>query len=65
MDLCDAIAEGRPPRVDGHEARKALLTVLAVYEAARTGTVVRVPSSAAPATAASPTAHTPVIPESV
>ncbi|MGW1592776.1 Gfo/Idh/MocA family protein [Streptomyces sp. NPDC002343] len=65
VDLCDAIAEGRPPLVDGHEARKALLTVLAVYEAARTGTLVRVPPGTAPEAAASPAAYTLQTPESV
>ncbi|MEV5176593.1 Gfo/Idh/MocA family oxidoreductase [Streptomyces flaveolus] len=55
LDFCDAVAQGRPPGVDGQEGRKALRTVLAVYEAARTGTVVRVPFEPGPAPATSPT----------
>ncbi|MGA5732198.1 Gfo/Idh/MocA family protein [Streptomyces seoulensis] len=43
VDFCDAVAEGRAPAVDGEEGRSALLTVLAVYEAARTGAVTQVP----------------------
>ncbi|MCX5384827.1 Gfo/Idh/MocA family protein [Streptomyces sp. NBC_00083] len=42
VDFCDAVAEGRAPAVDGEEGRRALLTVLAVYEAARTGAVTQV-----------------------
>lgn len=40
-DLVDALREGRPPMIPGAEARKAVALVLAVYEAARTGRVVR------------------------
>ncbi|MEU6479152.1 Gfo/Idh/MocA family oxidoreductase [Streptomyces sp. NPDC047017] len=61
LDFCDAVAEGRPPGVDGEEGRRALLSVLAVYEAARTGTVVRVPSAPAPST--SPATPAPMTPE--
>ncbi|MEU2881037.1 gfo/Idh/MocA family oxidoreductase, partial [Streptomyces sp. NPDC007070] len=61
LDFCDAVAEGRPPAVDGEEGRRALLTVLAVYEAARTGAVTRVPS--APALDPSPAPSAPMTPE--
>ena len=37
----EALREGRPPMIPGSEARKAVALVLAVYEAARTGRVVR------------------------
>ncbi|MCL4515909.1 MAG: Gfo/Idh/MocA family oxidoreductase [Firmicutes bacterium] len=43
-DFVDAIRTGRRPLVDGHEGRKGLEIVLAVYEAARTGKEVRLPS---------------------
>ncbi|MGA5037105.1 Gfo/Idh/MocA family protein [Streptomyces capoamus] len=59
LDLCDAVAEGRPPAVDGEEGRRALRTVLAVYEAARTGAVT--PIAATPET--SPVPPTPMTPE--
>ncbi|MFC9279062.1 Gfo/Idh/MocA family protein [Streptomyces collinus] len=42
LDFCDAVVEGRAPAVDGEEGLRALRTVLAVYEAARTGAVVQV-----------------------
>ncbi|MHB9863537.1 Gfo/Idh/MocA family protein [Streptomyces sp. YIM S03343] len=65
LDFCDAVAEGRAPSVDGQEGRKALLTVLAVYEAARTGTVTRVSSDPAPVTAPALFASSaPMTPES-
>ncbi|WKE67565.1 Gfo/Idh/MocA family protein [Streptomyces sp. WP-1] len=59
LDLCDAIAEGRTPAVDGEEGRRALLTVLAVYEAARTGAVTQVAS----VFESSPTPSAPMTPE--
>jgi predicted dehydrogenase len=36
-DFVAAVREGRPPLVDGAEARKALVVVEALYRAARTG----------------------------
>ncbi|AGS67219.1 Gfo/Idh/MocA family protein [Streptomyces collinus] len=59
LDFCDAVTEGRPPAVDGEEGRRALRTVLAVYEAARTGAVVQV----APAPETSPAPSAPMTPE--
>nr|WP_145490978.1 MULTISPECIES: Gfo/Idh/MocA family oxidoreductase [Streptomyces] len=59
LDFCDAIAEGRTPAVDGEEGRRALLTVLAVYEAARTGAVTQVAS----VFETSPTPSAPMTPE--
>ncbi|MCB9500319.1 MAG: Gfo/Idh/MocA family oxidoreductase [Deferribacteres bacterium] len=40
-DMIDAILEDRPPKIDGHEGRKALQIVLAIYESAKTGREVR------------------------
>ncbi|MFJ6721439.1 Gfo/Idh/MocA family protein [Streptomyces sp. NPDC091259] len=59
LDFCDAVTEGRAPAVDGEEGRRALLTVLAVYEAARTGAVTQV----APAAETSPAPSSPMTPE--
>jgi predicted dehydrogenase len=44
-DFARAIREGRRPEVDGHEARKAVEIVLAIYAAAREGRTVRLPNS--------------------
>jgi len=33
-DFMQAVREGRPPLVDGHEGRRSLATILAIYEAA-------------------------------
>ncbi len=40
-DLVDALHTGRPPLVSGEEGRRSLALVLAIYESARTGQVVR------------------------
>jgi Predicted dehydrogenases and related proteins len=42
QDLVEAIREGRRPAVDGHEGRKAVAIVRAIYESAERGVVVRV-----------------------
>lgn len=42
-DFMQAIWEDRPPLVDGHEGRKPLEIVLAVYESARSGKSVSLP----------------------
>ncbi|MEM7697956.1 MAG: Gfo/Idh/MocA family oxidoreductase [Verrucomicrobiota bacterium] len=34
-DVLEAIEAGRPPRVDGHEARRAVALICAIYESAR------------------------------
>ena len=39
-DFARALQENRPPRVDGHEGRKSLELVLAIYRSAREGTTV-------------------------
>lgn len=43
-DFVEAVRTGRAPLVDGYEGRKGLEIVLAIYEAARTGQEVRLPS---------------------
>ena len=43
-DVLDAIAQGRPPAITTAEGRRALQTVLAVYESARTGQPVAIQS---------------------
>ena len=49
-DFVDAVREGRPPLVDGAEARRALVVVEALYRSAGTGGWVTVdPGSSAPA----------------
>lgn len=42
QDLVDAIREGRRPAVDGHEGRKAVALVRAMYESAALGKVVKI-----------------------
>ena len=41
-DLVNALHEGRPPMIPGAEARNAVALVLAIYEAARSGSRVKV-----------------------
>ena len=41
-DFVEAIATGRPPLVDGREGRRAVEVILAAYESAATGRVVRI-----------------------
>jgi len=36
-DVVSAIREGRAPRIDGHEARRAVALICAIYESARQG----------------------------
>ena len=43
-DLCDAIREGRDPRVTGREARKTLELALAMYSSADTGQWIDLPA---------------------
>lgn len=40
-DVVDAIRNNRPPLVDGREGRKAVEVILAMYQSAKTGEVVR------------------------
>lgn len=36
-DFLDAIAKDRPPAIDGHEGRRSVELILAIYESAKTG----------------------------
>ena len=42
-DLCQAIRDGRRPLCDGHEGRKSVEIILAIYKSARTGKRVKLP----------------------
>lgn len=42
-DMVAAINEGRPPVVDGREARKAIEIITAVYQSSRSGRITRLP----------------------
>lgn len=42
QDLVDAVATGRPPEIDGREARKAVAIVRAIYRSAETGQAVAI-----------------------
>lgn len=42
-DLIDSLESGRDPLIDGVEGRKSVEIVLAIYQSARTGEVVRLP----------------------
>lgn len=42
-DFLNAVREGRPPLVDGKEARKAVEIILAIYKASEEGRVVELP----------------------
>jgi UDP-N-acetyl-2-amino-2-deoxyglucuronate dehydrogenase len=39
-DFIDAIRTNRTPKVDGREGRKAVATICAIYESAKTGKAV-------------------------
>ena len=41
QDFVDAIHEGRPPLLDGHEGRKAIAFVNAIYDSAKRGAPVK------------------------
>jgi predicted dehydrogenase len=43
QDFADAIANDRKPAVDGHEGRKALEVIVALYRSSRSGKVVKFP----------------------
>jgi predicted dehydrogenase len=44
QDFVEAIAENRPPRVDGAEGRKSVEIILALYAASRSGQTTKLPS---------------------
>jgi predicted dehydrogenase len=42
-DVVEAIRKGRPAAIDGHEGRRSVEIILAIYKAAETGRAVRLP----------------------
>jgi predicted dehydrogenase len=51
-DVLSAIRDNRPPAVDGHEGRRSVEIILAIYKAAETGKVVKLPLTSDPVLAA-------------
>jgi predicted dehydrogenase len=51
-DVVEAIRTGRRPAVDGHEGRRSVEIILAVYKAAESGRTVRLPLAGDPTLAA-------------
>lgn len=47
-DVLDAIKNKRKPQIDGHEGRRSVEIILAIYKAAETGTVVELPLKSDP-----------------
>jgi predicted dehydrogenase len=47
-DMLQAIAAGQPPFIDGREGRRAVELILAIYQAAQTGTTVKLPLAGDP-----------------
>jgi UDP-N-acetyl-2-amino-2-deoxyglucuronate dehydrogenase len=47
-DFVDAVKKNRPPAIDGHEGRRSVEIILAVYKAAETGKPVKLPLKADP-----------------
>lgn len=47
-DFLEAIEQGRPPAVDGHEGRRSVEIILGVYKSAETGKAVRLPLKSDP-----------------
>ena len=52
QDLVDAIKKDRKPAVDGHDARKSVEIILAIYKAAETGKGILLPLTSDPTLAA-------------
>ena len=42
-DFVEAVNENRPPAIDGHEGRRSVEIILAVYKAAETGKIIKLP----------------------
>ncbi|HEV3023920.1 MAG TPA: Gfo/Idh/MocA family oxidoreductase, partial [Pirellulales bacterium] len=51
-DVVEAIRGGRRPAIDGHEGRRSVEIILAIYRAAETGRAVRLPLAGDPVLAA-------------
>jgi len=41
--VIEAIKKNRPPAIDGHEGRRSIEIILAIYKAAETGRAVKLP----------------------
>ncbi|HJS09255.1 MAG TPA: Gfo/Idh/MocA family oxidoreductase [Pirellulales bacterium] len=52
QDVVDAIKKNRAPAVDGHEGRRSIEIILAIYKSAETGKAVKLPLKADPTLAA-------------
>src|SRR6185369_4087998 len=48
QDVLAAIRENRAPAIDGHEGRRSVEIILAIYKAAETGRAVKLPLAADP-----------------
>jgi UDP-N-acetyl-2-amino-2-deoxyglucuronate dehydrogenase len=48
QDFLDAIRKHRPPAIDGHEGRRSVEIILAIYKSAETGRAVRLPLKSDP-----------------
>jgi predicted dehydrogenase len=48
QDFVDAIRKDRTPAVDGHEGRKSIEIILAIYQSAKTGKKVTLPLKSDP-----------------
>lgn len=47
-DVVQAIQEGRKPLIDGYEGRRSVEVIMAVYQSAETGNIVKLPLAADP-----------------
>jgi UDP-N-acetyl-2-amino-2-deoxyglucuronate dehydrogenase len=47
-DVCDAIDHDRAPAIDGHEVRRSVEIILAIYKSAETGRPVKLPLTSDP-----------------
>jgi predicted dehydrogenase len=47
-DMLEAIRKNRPPAIDGHEGRRSVEIILAIYKSAETGTAVKLPLKSDP-----------------
>ncbi|NMC18884.1 MAG: Gfo/Idh/MocA family oxidoreductase [Thermogutta sp.] len=47
-DVVQAVQEGRKPLIDGHEGRRSVELIMAVYQSAETGKIVQLPLAADP-----------------
>jgi predicted dehydrogenase len=52
QDVVDAVKKNRNPSVDGHEGRRSIEIILAIYKAAETGKAVKLPLKGDPTLAA-------------